>query len=61
MTDADMRDYVSAIASCDTTDAEIKRLQVSILHGGILTKDEKLLTSRILGVLAAILEEARRA
>ncbi len=55
-----MRDYVEAIRDCDTTEAEISALQVSILHGGILTKDEKLLTSRILGVLKAILKEARR-
>lgn len=59
MTDAEMRDYVKNIRECDTTDAEINRLQASILHGGILTKEDKLLTSRILGVLRAILKEAR--
>lgn len=60
MSEEEMRDYVEAIRDCDTTEAEISALQVSILHGGILTKDEKLLTSRILGVLKAILKEARR-
>ena len=59
MTDDEMRDYVQAIRDCDTTEAEISAIQVCVLHSAILNKDQKLLTSRILGVLKEILKEAR--
>ena len=53
--------FVSQIASSDVLDADITRLQVAVLYGGILRKDDKRELSQTLGVLRSILKDARKA
>ncbi|MGH6977798.1 MAG: hypothetical protein ACRED4_00660 [Brevundimonas sp.] len=53
------REFVSQIAASDVQDGDIIRLQMAVLYGGILKKEDKREVSQTLGVLRAILETAR--
>ena len=53
------REFVSQIAASDVQDGDIIRLQMAVLYGRILKKEDKREVSQTLGVLRAILETAR--
>ena len=55
----DAADFARRVSEADITESEINRLQVEVLYGRILNKADRLEISQTLGVLKAILMDAR--